>query len=229
VPPVLTGPDGRFELTHLRRGAYDVIAEGAKGQARGSQPNVEPDADITIRLAPLTELTGTVTANGAPVSDFTVELTGAAARTQRFLAADGHFTIARVDPGAYDVQVTAKEGTGHTPVTIAAGQHADVQVALIGHGRITGKVVDASGAPVANAPVVTVPDPGKGPLAITINGPPETTAADGTFAIDAEPGKRLLIVLGGGGPLVHQPVEVKSGDAIDLGTLVAQPRAPRPK
>jgi hypothetical protein len=225
VPPVLTGADGRFELSHLRRGKYQVMAEGLKGRARGATDGVEPDADITIKLASLTDLTGTVTANGAPVADFTVELDGPGHRVQSFLSADGHFTIQRVDPGTYDVSVSAKEGSGKSSVTIAAGQHADVTITLVDHARVTGKIVDASGAVMANVPVMSVPDTG-GPVSIRMDGPPDTTAADGSFEVDSDPGKRLLVVLGASGPLLMQPFEAKSGDAIDLGTLTAKPHAP---
>jgi protocatechuate 3,4-dioxygenase beta subunit len=228
VPPVLTGADGRFELAHLRRGKYAVLAEGAKGRSRGSQDDVEPDADITIKLADLTALDGTVSANGAPVDDFTVELAGPVRRSQRFLAAAGHFTIQRVDPGTYDVTVTATEGTGHAQVVVASGQTATVAVTLVGHARVTGKIVDATGAPVAGAPVVVVPAPTDGKLSISMSGPPDTTGADGSFAIDAEPGKRLLVVLGGNGPIVTQPIEVQSGQQVDLGTITATPHAHPP-
>jgi hypothetical protein len=228
VPPVLTGADGRFELRNLRRGTYAVLAEGVKGQARGSVRDVVPDADVTIKLATLTELSGTVSASGAPVGDFTVELEGPARRSQRFLAAGGHFTMQRIDPGTYDVIVTAAEGTGHAPAIVQAGQRTDVQIALVGHGKIVGRVVDAGGAPLAGAPVIAVPSTGSGPLSIQLEGPPDTTGPDGAFAIESEPGKQMLVVLGGGGPVVMQPIDVASGATLDLGTITAKPHATPP-
>ncbi|MCE9580451.1 MAG: carboxypeptidase regulatory-like domain-containing protein [Deltaproteobacteria bacterium] len=225
VAPVLTGPDGRFALRHLRRGRYDVRAEGDRGRARGAVANVEPNADVSIRLAALTELAGTVTAEGRPVADFTVELAGTARRSQRFLAADGRFTLARVDPGEYDVTVIAKAGTGHAHVTVVSGQRAEVTIALAQHGRIIGKVVGPDGAPMAGAIVVSAPII-DGRTSISIEGPPPTTGADGAFDLDAEPGTRMVLVLGNRGPVAEKQVEVKGGETVDVGVLAVKPPPP---
>lgn len=227
VAPVLTGADGRFALRHLRRGRYEVRAEGDRGRARGAIAGVEPDADVSIRLAALTELAGTVTAQGRPVADFTVELAGAARRSQRFVAADGRFVLARVDPGEYDVTVTSAAGAGHAHVAVVAGRRAEVAVALVQHGRIIGKVVGADGAPMAGAMVVSAPIV-DGRASVSIEGPPPTTGPDGAFAIDAEPGRRMVLVLGGRGPLAEQKVDVTPGETVDAGTLVVKPPPPGP-
>ena len=223
VPPVLTDADGRFELAHLRRGTYQVIAEGNKGRARGTVAKVEPDADVTVHLAALTELAGTVTAGGKPAGDFTINLQGTANRSQRFVAADGHFVMARVDPGDYDVVATGPDGDGRAHVKVVEGQRAEVTLTLVGHGRVTGKVVDAAGKPVAGAPVLTTAMQTGGRMTVSMEGMPETTGPDGSFAIASEPGKRLLIVLGGEGPVATRPIEVTSGETTDVGTLTAAP------
>jgi Carboxypeptidase regulatory-like domain len=223
VPPVLTDADGRFELAHLRRGTYQVIAEGNKGRARGTVAKVEPDADVTVHLAALTELAGTVTTGGKPAGDFTITLQGTANRSQRFVAADGHFVMARVDPGDYDVVATGPDGDGRAHVKVVEGQRAEVTLTLVGHGRVTGKVVDAAGKPVAGAPVLTTAMQPGGRMTISMEGMPEATGPDGSFAIASEPGKRLLIVLGGQGPVATRPIEVTSGETTDVGTLTAAP------
>jgi hypothetical protein len=228
VPPVLTGPDGRFALRHLRRGRYQVRAEGDRGRARGSIAGVEPTADVTITLAALTELAGTVTADGRPATDFAVELDGPTRRSQRFVAADGRFVLGRVDPGEYDVTITSTMGTGHAHVAVVTGQRAEVAIALVQHGRIIGRVVGADGAPMAGAAVVSAPIV-SGSARVSIEGPPPTTGPDGAFAIDAEPGTRMVLVLGGRGPLAEQQVEVKAGATVDVGTLTVKPPPARGK
>src|SRR4029079_17498513 len=60
-----------------------------------------------------------------------------------------------------------------------------------------------------------------------IGGPPEPTGADGAFVITSDPGQRMLVVLGGGGPIVTQQVDVASGATIDLGTITAKPHGGR--
>ena len=95
------------------------------------------------------------------------------------------------------------------------------------HGRIIGKVVGADGAPMAGAMVVSAPIV-DGRASVSIEGPPPTTGPDGAFAIDAEPGRRMVLVLGGRGPLAEQKVDVTPGETVDAGTLVVKPPPPGP-
>jgi protocatechuate 3,4-dioxygenase beta subunit len=226
VPPTLTDASGRFEVRGLRRGAYRVAAAGKAGTARGRLEGVATGSDVTLRLALLRALEGIATLDGKPVGELTVTLTGGEPRSETFHDADGKFRFERVDPGAYTVRVTAAGGgSGEAAVTVADAPETKVAVALVANGRVTGRVVGADGKPVAGAPVVLAPFSPGGRLQIAIEGEPQRTDAQGGFSLEAAPGKQLLVVLGGAGPLARKPVEVSAGGVADLGELVAEPPA----
>src|SRR5690606_35116887 len=99
--PVLTGPDGRFEIRKLRDVAYDLEVEGLKGTARALAENVRPGADVTVRLQPLAGITGRVTRAGRPVTSYMVQAVGPMSRRTSVLDPEGTYRLGRLDPGTY--------------------------------------------------------------------------------------------------------------------------------
>jgi hypothetical protein len=229
APAALTDAAGRFEIAGLRRGKYRLVGEGQSGAARGTLDGVPTGADVQLPLATLTRLEGKVTAGGKPVDEFTVVLMGPVQRSQTFTAAGGAFALERVDPGSYTVRVSGPAGTGQADVAVTAGQTAQVAVALVSFGKVVGKVVGADGAPAAGFPVLTAPVTEDGKVMLQIQGEPPATATDGSFAIEAPSGKSMLFVLAPHGlPAVRRPIEVVSGQTLDVGTVKLEPAGPRP-
>lgn len=234
--PVLTGADGRFELRGLRRGVYELVAEADKGALRGKAERVATGGEAAITLAGLAEITGTVTSGGAPVVDFTVELSAGGfgpggRRQQTFHDAGGKFRFARVDVGRYQVRVSGAGGTGTAEVVADAGKPAEVAIAITAVATVRGRVVDAAGQPVAMTPVLAMPVRGDGAHGtMTVEGSPQLTDADGRFAIEVEPGDQELLVLGRGSPRTGVKFTAVAGQPLDLGTvtLAASPAPPRP-
>ncbi len=226
LPPVLTDRDGRFELTGLRRGRYDLMAEGLGGTARGFASGVDTGSDVTIAMVALTRIDGVVTRDGAPVSRFRIELDGPSSRSKDVRDPDGKFSLHRVDPGNYTVTAISDDGRGQAPATVTAGQVTDVSIELAVMARITGTVVGADGRPVAGAMVV-LGSGGEGEVRVAMLGdePPARTGSDGRFEVRAGPGKHLLLVMGEDSPrpLVVHPFAVAGEPEIDLGTLTAAP------
>ncbi len=225
-PPVLTDANGRFEISGLRRGKYRLQGEGLSGAARGMLDGVPTGADVQLPLSTLTRLEGKVSADGMPVDEFTVELSGAVGRTETYQGAGGAFTMNRVDPGHYTVKVTAREGSGQVDVTVTSAPVTQVAIALVSFGKVVGKVVGPDGAPLAGAPIVAATVSEGGGVRVSIEGEPPTTAGDGSFALDVGPGKHMLLVLGQAGPILRKPIDVVSGQVLDLGTLKAEPPPP---
>ncbi|MGP4102816.1 S8 family serine peptidase [Nonomuraea sp. KM90] len=127
------------------------------------------DTYAAVRAAPdegLGDLSGTVTAGGAPVSGATVTVTGPLTRTVT-TGADGTYAIPRLLPGAYELSA---QKFGHdratAAVTITAEQAttADVPMTVQPTGVVSGTVTTAGtpepGATVAAAgtPVSAVTD-----------------------------------------------------------------------
>jgi hypothetical protein len=222
VPPVLTDADGRFEIRGLRAGDYRLLADGERGTARGSLDKVATGADVSLRLTTLTELAGTVTADGKPVTTFSVELRGPAQRLQRYRTTDGRFLMARIEPGPYTVEITAPEGNGSAEVTIVAGEKATVDIKLAASGKVIGTVVDATGAPVAGRPIVAAAMAPGGATMVQIEGEPPRTAPDGHFELPVKPGKHMLLVLGPDGPAARKEIDVAAGQTLDIGQLVTK-------
>jgi len=224
IAPVLTDANGHFAITGLTRAPWTVTAEAQGGKLRGRSEHVKPDATISIALASVRVLTGSVHAT-APPTWFSVELDGPTSTQRTFAWTDGSFTFANVDPGAYTVKVTSPAGTGEAQVTIGAG-NASVEVSLTSNGTIVGKLVDPDGKPLPDVGVAVVPDLGDGRLQISINGPPPTSGPDGSFSVPSKPGKMALVALMRGAPASKSGLVVQAGQTLDIGTFVISPKPP---
>jgi hypothetical protein len=224
TPPVLTDEQGRFELQGLRRGTYDLVAEAEKGALRGRVENVRTGSDTTIALAGLARIEGMVTAGGKPVTEFSFEIDGLARRAQTVRDAAGKFHIDRIDPGAYTVRIKSAAGVGSGKVTALAGKTAQVAITLAGPTKVRGRLVDASGAPVANTPVLAMPartsDDEHG--SFSYEGTPPSSGADGRFDFEVEAGDYELIILGGPSRPVspNKRFTAVAGQTSDLGDIV---------
>jgi hypothetical protein len=231
VPPVLTGPDGSFAIGGLRRGSYDVTAEGLRGTARGTLSGVAVErdpVDVQVEVVALAAIEGTVASAGKPATSFALELDGPTRKDREVNDAGGAFSIKNLDPGRYTVTATAPEGTGAATVTVEAGKVARATIELVSDGRVVGRLVDDAGAPLADRVVLLLPRQEPGKMSASLSGPPPQTAADGAFVAKGPAGPRTLLIMGEQGPLVRRDFDLESGKTVDLGTLKPDPpRAPR--
>lgn len=230
LPPVLTDANGAFEITGLREGKYDLIAEGMKGAARAIVKGAQTGQDIEIRLATLTRIEGKVTQSGEPVTRYSVEVSGAGHARKQVRDDGGNFVLHRLDPGPYTVRVRGPEGEAEQDVIVAAGKTTEVVIALESLVLVSGVVVDESGTPVAG--VLTIPTPMRddGNVQLSIGDDVSPTGADGKFSIGVKPGSYMLMVLKiGAGPMATVPFTAVAGAAVDLGSIVAKPGAGGPE
>lgn len=222
LPPVLTDDAGKFVFSQLRRGSYTLTAELGGGVSRATLEQVRPDADVALELAPLGAIEGNVIRNGGPANCM-AKIMGPSPRSVR--VRDGKFEVTRLEPGRYTVEVNVPDGSGSTSVVVEPGVTATVDLALERLAKITGKVVDESGAPIAKAEVMIGAGEG-GRIEITReHGDPQIfTNDDGTFEAHAAAGGRVLLVHAAGVPMpiVIKPFVVESGEDLDLGELRKQ-------
>ena len=205
---VQTDSEGRFDVKDLAPGRYRVFhgMMGAEEMAAGGELVVDEGGEIErdIELPAGTLLGSTVSAlDGSPVSGATIMvLDGALARgpaasfgsllamvkAQTLSDAEGKFTIPSVEPGRHLVQVRAE---GFAPrvisgVNIREQGGAPLALRLTRGHRLTVKVTDAKGAPIAGANVSLMDAEGHWVLFGDDLG--VTTGADGTATLRVESG-----------------------------------------
>ncbi|MCO5172305.1 MAG: carboxypeptidase regulatory-like domain-containing protein [Planctomycetes bacterium] len=201
--------DGRFTLDRLASGREYAVYGRADGKAHAIAWVTAPATDVVLTLPDDRGLRVVVHPAG--------EVQGAFAFVLQALDEDGGWRdehlqpttdasmdYARLAPGVYRVAVHA---TGYAPVvsgpvTVGPGAPPPGEVALVldrPARTVSGRVVDAAGAPLTGVPVVWRDFGG---LAVQ-------TGPDGAFALEGLPHGALTLVVGPG----EQRVEVAAGRA----------------
>lgn len=230
VPPVLSGPDGSFTLRGLRVGRYDLTADADQGGLHGTADKVQTGADVTITLAGRYAIDGTVTRDGAPVTDFRVGVGGFGSFHGRELDihdAGGRFHVGDLAPDSYQVRVTSERGTAITKVNLKRG-NATVTLPLYDLGRVIGRIADERGRPFDTLMVYTGPAEGDPPRPDGFTGGTQMTWTDGRFELELLPGRYELMLSGPPGPSATGiMIDVVGSRTVDLGT-VTRPSKPPP-
>ncbi len=248
LPPALTDARGHFALTGLLHGNYQVVAEAQAGKLRGRAADVSTGTRVTIRLATVSSLRGTVHGAHGPTDLFSVQLVGPTTGLPEALPtsgpmpfsavppapvdirsfSDGAFVFPRLDPGDYTLDVTSSDGTGKATAHVSSSETASVDILLVANGTVTGRLVDKAGKPLSGMAVALVPDLPGAETHIELHDQPPTSGPDGRFRVDGPPGTWTLVGLGHLPPPVKRGVSVTASHTIDVGDVVvaAQPRGP---
>lgn len=245
--PVLSGEDGRFEITGLARRRYSVSAEGEKGAARVKLSGVVLGSDLRLQLAPLGEIRGVVRDHGVPVPRYTLNVrreTGRGGFTsddQQVDRPSGEFKLDRLDPTVYTLTAIADAGIVEHKLTLGVGERPTLTLDLQPWGKVRGVLVDArTGAPLAGVSLhysprnVTSVDAGQAIKKILGGG--DRTDREGRFEVGRiSPGKGTLRFLDGdiisGRESASVEFELEPGAEKDLGTVqgVALAKVPKPE
>ncbi len=196
---VATDATGAFSLEGIPNGSFEVVAATADGQF-GLTPITVADvaqSGVVVTLTPRSRISGRVVdGNGKPVQNvhvycqplyrretpkFTSRLNSPLAR----VAADGSFKFSSLDAGDYLITANHKDGAFvHVDGTT---ELRDVTVVLPARGAaITGRVVDASGHPVARVRVIAMREGGS-PVPLAWDMGQATTDDAGYFATGDTP------------------------------------------
>lgn len=227
LPPALTDEAGKFVFENLRRGNYTLTAEVGGGVSKATLEHVHPNAEVALELAPLGAIEGTLLRNGQPTNG-TARIMGPSPRAVR--VRDGKFEVTRLEPGRYAIEASAPDGSTTGSVTVEPGETATIDLALERFAKITGKVVDESGAPIANAEVVVgAGEAGRVEVTRDSGDAEIYTKEDGTFEVHAATGNRVLLVHAKDEPMpiVIHPFVVEGGKDLDLGELRKKKINPR--
>ena len=225
--PTLTGADGKFTFTSLRKGDYTLTAETAKGTARSELEHVKLGSSVTLVLAPLGTLTGKVTLNGAPATAFMLSCDPPGGMPRQFTSAAGTYELERIPPGHVKCSASGDAGRGSGEIDVPAGP-ATLDIALSPWATITGTVVSVlTGKPIEGLKLLANTDRDDGAIADTLLGKGPTSDSTGRFTISrVAAGKGSLAVMSkdaGFVELAHRDYEVTAGQRLDLGTIKVVP------
>jgi hypothetical protein len=187
------GRKGRFTLTHLATGSYELIASECDGQGAVVQlPLRVPDRkSVVVTLPQPGTISGVVTApaadgGGAGICVVATPTSGDGIGGVIAPDSSGAYSIPELAPGSYQVQFTPECVTGAAAlatqtsslVTVTAGGTTTVNASLAEVGSITGTVTTARAVPVAGECVAAFPTAtATTPSAVAI------TSADGSYQI----------------------------------------------
>lgn len=176
-------------------------------------------------------VSGRVTLAGVGVTSGTVQLwtlDGSLVRTVA-IAADGTFSVAGVLPGQYLPQAVPATDSSWlatfsgnetrrpdgTPVTVAAASTTSVTIAVKQGATVTGRVVGASGSPVAGAQV-------EGFNTTRAGWASAVTDADGRYVLRRLSTGRVQVVAGKGASSGTTTVQAVRGDSVAARTITVR-------
>ncbi|MDQ3282008.1 MAG: carboxypeptidase regulatory-like domain-containing protein [Acidobacteriota bacterium] len=229
--PVTTGADGRFELTGLARERYRLLLMKSEEMIE-SNYEVEAPGSLDIALPPSGTLRGqvidAVTREPVPQFVYTLEALDAPEdlrnpnrvleRAER--GGNGTFNIT-LSAGRYRITAASTGFTMSEPVEVRVSERApaEVRIALERGAKITGRVTDDNGTPIAGAEIfASGVDPERLRLRSARVAPGNgRSAEDGTFTITGlEPGTVTLYARKEGFVPFRKAVVVDAGTTIDI-------------
>ena len=153
---IVTDTDGHFTVEGLGEGEYNVRASRRGGGEASAERVKTGTRDLALKLAEGGSIAGTLTARGAPVERFTVnvhQVRGSFRRVELFFHAQGAFALGDLPAGVYAVEAETPDGTATPENTLAEGEKkAGVALALTLRGSVDGRIVYLeTGAPIAGA------------------------------------------------------------------------------
>ncbi|HVF60348.1 MAG TPA: carboxypeptidase regulatory-like domain-containing protein [Thermoanaerobaculia bacterium] len=214
------GPDGRYRISDLAPGDWQVVAATHDGRQASGEVTLEPgqaEAFLDLELETRPVLAGRVTFDGRPVAGADVRLHGPSAPAAR-TAQDGSFRVV-VTPGRYTlILLEPRQGLGYSRAVEVGPDGAEVTIDLES-ASLSGRVLDGGGAPVAGAAVVTE---GVNPaLDLSYSGPATRTDDAGLFALRLAPGHYRLTVSADGFAPATTDVELPEGRTVELEVPLA--------
>ncbi len=227
--PVLTDVSGHFEITGLREGSYDLVAEGMRGEARGKAEEVKAGSNVTITVEALGGIHGRVSRAGEPVTNYVIAAIGPTRRRAHIVASDGKFELQRLEAGEYTIEVTSDVGTATMTTSLKSGEQSKATITLAAFGSISGTLVDVmTGDPIAGISVAASTGEGGGRWAENaldmMQGKGPMTDDDGRFTVGklgAGEGNVAFMdpAAKGFGMVARKEFQIAAGESVDLGTI----------
>jgi RNA polymerase sigma-70 factor (ECF subfamily) len=172
--PVYTDKGGRFAMSKLREGTWEVQAYSLRTQkklTRRVEVREGETAQMAFQLGTTVGIRGTVTdAGGKPLRQVLVDLGGKDVFERVWTDAKGRFTVLGLEEGArYNLNIWGPEVCSKRMKDVPAGTE-DLQVVLQRAEVVKGRLVDSEGRPVYKGSVRLVSDTGHTQLTTGPNG-----------------------------------------------------------
>jgi protocatechuate 3,4-dioxygenase beta subunit len=243
-----SGADGRFSLSFLGTGNYQLRAAAPDYQQTLLEPVALHRTDVQLVLKPQAALRLKVLgSDGAVVTDYELQLRRADAASGDRIAApqrrmlitksqldQGRARVHGLDPGEWQLSATAAGHAESDTLQVAlddSGAEPEVDLRLRVGGTIAGSVVDGRGSPIAGAIVALEPAASGGTVAVfrsllaSPRSPVASTDTSGQFACQhVAPGAYVLRIRHPSfAPVARRDITVTEGQLrrVDAVTLPA--------
>jgi hypothetical protein len=256
ISSVLADADGNYAIPYPPTGRLIVaVAAAERGATNQWVPqrrtyteavpvDIVPGQWTTVdeRLLPVGTIAGRFTRDGVPVANVVVyaySQTSAAESVSNWTNADGVFRL-RPYPGSYKLKFVVPAGTGldqwagraeseaaTLPVTVAADREVFLEERQLPTGRVSGRLVDAAGQPVAGHGVV-ISDPSRGrQFQATMDGNGEwfATVWPGRYSVLFSTTTQAQWAFGELSPQAADPVQVTAGGNTVVDDVLLRPGA----
>ena len=226
--PVLTGADGRFTITKLRKGTYDLTVDGPRGGSRAEKPGIKTGDTVVIQLAPLGTVAGKVMIGGAPATEFDINCDGETDKQRSIKTEDGTYSLEHLAPGSYECTVSNPAGSVTDKFNVVAGDNKH-DFTMARWASITGTVVDVlTKRPIAGIFALAGGENNGKAFGEVLAGRAPVSDPQGKFVIErVATGKGEVSLMGKDGfaPLAKREYTITEGQKVDLGVIsVVAPR-----
>jgi hypothetical protein len=221
------GPDGRFELD-LHPGEFTIVVR-AEGYARTEEKVVLEEggrSDLVLALSSGLRITGRVVdASGRGLGNLQVmavddssDISAVPTRIgQAMTIPDGSFRLKDLARGRYNILVASVDAEGFAFLPSVASGADDLVLVLQPGGKVDGLVVDAEGAPVADAVVALAAIDGR-----KVRGVQSRTEGSGRFELKAPRGNLTIKAVVPDGPQGMATVAVSENATARVEIVLAQ-------